>query len=66
MRRTQSRESVIQAAERVRHAATRKPQEKLTALVHHVTPDALRWAFHAPKRDAARRGWTHNMRTPNP
>ncbi len=52
-RRTQSRESVTQAAERIRQAATRKPQEKLTALLHHVTPDALRWAFHALKRDAA-------------
>ena len=52
-RRTQGRESVTQAAERIRQAATRKPQEKLTALLHHVTPDALRWAFHALKRDAA-------------
>ena len=52
-RRTQCRESVTQAAERIRQAATRKPQEKLTALLHHVTPDALRWAFHALKRDAA-------------
>ena len=48
-----SPESVTQAAERIRQAATRKPQEKLTALLHHVTPDALRWAFHALKRDAA-------------
>ena len=52
-RRTQCRESVTQAAERIRQAATRKPREKLTALLHHVTPDALRWAFHALKRDAA-------------
>ena len=52
-RRTQGRESVTQAAERIRQAATRKPQERLTALLHHVTPDALRWAFHALKRDAA-------------
>ena len=52
-RRTQGRESVTQAAERIRRAATRKPQERLTALLHHVTPDALRWAFHALKRDAA-------------
>ena len=53
MRRTQSRESVSQAAERIRQSATRKPREKLTALLHHVTPDALRWAFYALKRDAA-------------
>ena len=52
-RRTQGRESVSQAAERIRQAATRKPQERLTALLHHVTPEALRWAFHALKRDAA-------------
>ena len=52
-RRTQSRESVTQAAGRIRQAATRKPQEKLTAPLHHVTLDALRWAFHALKRDAA-------------
>ena len=51
--RTQCRESVTQAAERIRQAARRKPQEKLTALLHHVTPDALGWAFHALKRDAA-------------
>ena len=44
---------MTQAAGRIRQAATRKPQEKLTALLHHVTPDALRWAFHALKRDAA-------------
>ena len=52
-RRTQSRESVTQAAERIRQAATRNPREKLTALLHHVTPDALRWAFLTLKRDAA-------------
>ena len=44
---------MTQAAERIRQAATGKPQEKLTALLHHVTPDTLRWAFHALKRDAA-------------
>ena len=44
---------MTQVAGRIRQAATRKPQEKLTALLHHVTPDALRWAFHALKRDAA-------------
>ena len=58
-RRTQSRGSVTQAAGRIRQAATRKPQEKLTALLHHVTPDALRWAFHALKRDC---GATINLR----
>ena len=52
-RRTQCRESVTQAAERIRQAATRKPREKLTALLHHVTPDALRWAFFELKKNAA-------------
>ena len=33
--RTQGRVSVSQAVERIRQAATRKPQEKLTALLHH-------------------------------
>ena len=40
--RTQGREGVSQAVERIRQAATRKPQEKLTALLHHITTDALR------------------------
>ena len=41
--RTQSRESVSQAVERIRQAATRNPQERLTALLHHITIDALLW-----------------------
>jgi len=41
-RRTQCRESVTQAAERIRQAATRKPQEKLTALLRHVTRKRLK------------------------
>ena len=35
--RTQGRDGVSQAVERIRQAATRKPQEKLTALLHHIT-----------------------------
>ena len=31
----------------------RKPGEKLTALLHHITPEALREAYLALKRDAA-------------
>ena len=51
--RTQGRATVTQAAERIRQFARRKPQEKLTALLHHVTPEALRVAYYALKRVAA-------------
>ena len=51
--RTQSRGTVTQAAERIRQFARKEPQEKLTALLHHVTPEALREAFYALKREAA-------------
>ena len=43
--RTQSRATVTQAAERIRQFVKREPQEKLTALLHHVTPEALRVAL---------------------
>ena len=52
-RRTQCRESAPQAAERIRQFVRREPRERLTALLHHVTVDALRWAFFELKRDAA-------------
>ena len=51
--RTQGRESVSQAVERIRKAATRKPQEKLTALLHHITTAALRCAFYDLQRTAS-------------
>ena len=51
--RTQCRESVSQAVERIRQAATRSPQEKLTALLHHITTDALRCAFFDLKKTAS-------------
>jgi RNA-directed DNA polymerase len=51
--RTQSRAGVSQAQERIREAITRNEQEKLTALLHHVTIDGLRAAFFDLKRDAA-------------
>ena len=51
--RTQSRATVTQAAERIRQFVRREPQEKLTALLHHVTPEALREAYYALKREAA-------------
>ena len=51
--RTQSRSGLSQAQERIREAITRNKQEKLTALLHHVTTDALHAAFFELKRDAA-------------
>ena len=57
MHRTQGRARMSQAAERIRQAATRKPKEKLTALLHHITTDALGVAYFSLKKDAAgRRG----------
>ena len=50
-RRTQCRESAPQAAERIRQFVRREPRERLTALLHHVTVDALCWAFFELKRD---------------
>jgi RNA-directed DNA polymerase len=51
--RTQGRERVSQALERVRKAASLRKEEKLTALFHHINADSLREAFFALKRDAA-------------
>src|SRR6266566_4680085 len=51
--RTQSREAVTQAQARIRGAVTRNKKEKLTALLHHVSIDVLRWAFFNLKKRAA-------------
>jgi RNA-directed DNA polymerase len=51
--RTQSREAVFQAQARIREAVDRNQGEKLTALLHHVTVDCLRWAFLQLKKEAA-------------
>src|SRR5215470_14318746 len=51
--RTQGRERVSQALERVRKAARQRKEEKFTALLHHINVDVLREAFFALKRDAA-------------
>jgi RNA-directed DNA polymerase len=53
MVRTQSREAVYQAQARIREAVNRNRGEKLTALLHHVTIDCLRWAFLQLKKTAA-------------
>ena len=52
-RRTQDRESVSQAADRIRQFVQREPGVRLTTLLHHVTVDALRWAFFGLKKDVA-------------
>jgi hypothetical protein len=44
-RRTQSRGSVSQAVDRIRRAIARNPKERLTALLHHITVEALRRAY---------------------
>jgi RNA-directed DNA polymerase len=51
--RTQSREAVSQAQERIREAVNRNKKEKLTALLHHITLDFLRAAFYGLKKRAA-------------
>lgn len=52
-RRTQSRGSVSQAADRIREFIEREPKSRLTALLHHITVDALRKAYGELKRWAA-------------
>ena len=42
-----------QEADRIRRVATRNPNERLTALLHCITPDALKAAFLRLKRGAA-------------
>jgi RNA-directed DNA polymerase len=51
-RRTQIRESVSQALERVRIAARQRKKEKFTALLHHISVETLEVAFYALKRKA--------------
>ena len=51
--RTQGRADASQARDRIRVAARRNKKEKFTALLHHVTPEALRDAFDAIAKNAA-------------
>src|ERR1700675_2719297 len=51
--RTQGRERVAQALERVRQAARARKKERFTALLHHISIDLLRLSFYALKRNAA-------------
>ena len=50
---TQSWEPVSPGAERIRQFVKENPKGKLTALLHHITPDTLRAAFHGLKANAA-------------
>jgi group II intron reverse transcriptase/maturase len=52
-RRTQSRESVTQALDRIRQIAKERKKEKFTALLHHVNPELLEAEFFALKKQAA-------------
>ena len=51
--RTQSRAAVSQAQARIREAVTRNKQDKLTALLHHLSVDVLRASFFGLKKSAA-------------
>ncbi len=51
--RTQSRAAVSRAQARIREAVTRNRQDKLTALLHHLTVDVLRASFFGLKKSAA-------------
>src|SRR5437588_867346 len=52
-RRTQDRESVTQALERIRQVARQRKKERFTSLFHHLSAELLRLAFFDLKRDAA-------------
>jgi len=51
--RTQCRSTVSQAQARIRQAVTRNRKEKLTALLHHISVDTLRYVFLDMKKNAA-------------
>ena len=51
--RAQKRGSESQAADRIRQAAKRNPEERLVALLHHITVSVLAEAFHSLKSDVA-------------
>jgi RNA-directed DNA polymerase len=51
--RTQSREAVSHAQDRIREAVTRNRAQPLTTLLHHVSVDVLRAGFFSLKKTAA-------------
>ena len=54
--RTQSREAVSQAQARIREAVNRNRQDKLTALLHHLTIDVLRAMVSMLNENGSRMG----------
>ena len=52
-RRAQDWASVSQALDRMRQAARQRKEEKFTALLHHISVDLLREAFHELEEKAA-------------
>jgi RNA-directed DNA polymerase len=52
-RRTQSREGVSQALERIRRVARERKKERFTTLFQHINVDLLEEAFYALKENAA-------------
>src|SRR6202008_3315458 len=52
-RRTQCRESVSQALERIRKVVRERKKEKFTALLHHITVELLDDSFFELRREAA-------------
>src|SRR5260370_33080089 len=52
-RRTQSRESVSQALERIRKVVRERKKERFTALFHHISIDLLERSFFELQEDAA-------------
>src|SRR5437764_11757619 len=52
-RRTQSRESVSQALERIRKVARARKKERFTALFHHLSIEQLEDSFDELKQNAA-------------
>ena len=52
-RRAQERVSVSHAATRIRQAVKRNPEERLVALLHHITVPVLAEAFYSLKSDVA-------------
>ena len=52
-RRTQSRESVSQALERIRKVARERKKERFTALLHHISVEHLEAAFFELEETAA-------------
>src|SRR4030067_24796 len=52
-RRTQCRGSVLMGLDRVRQAAKARKKERFTALLHHVSVEAMKEAYLSLKRQAA-------------